>query len=186
MNTFRKACAISLSSLMFGTPAFAACVNQQDMAALQTAGLQQRLMVAALTCNDVSSYNSFVLSHRRELQKSDATLLTFFRAHGGEAAYHTYKTHLANRSEITSLHDRRFCAHADSAFRLSEQTDSLTEVLDSQPSVDTGFDACYAREARADADRDSDRAQDRATYRGRDSASDDRDGPSNRDDRVRW
>jgi hypothetical protein len=35
------------------------CARAPDLVALQVAALQQQLMVAALTCNDVSLYNSF-------------------------------------------------------------------------------------------------------------------------------
>src|SRR5258705_5498590 len=36
------------------------CVKPQDMAALQTATVQQRFMVAALTCDAAQLYNGFV------------------------------------------------------------------------------------------------------------------------------
>jgi hypothetical protein len=130
------------------------------MSALETAGLQQRLMVAALTCNDIKAYNNFVLSYRKELQSSDATLLAFFKKRSGEAAYHSYKTKLANGAEMARLHDGRYCTRADAAFRSSEQAGSLAELLQTVPAIETGFDACYAREARADAEPPHERSSD--------------------------
>jgi hypothetical protein len=118
------AVALALSLLAGNAWAASVCARPQDMAALQTAALQQQLMVAALTCGDVNAYNGFVLSHRSELQKSDSALMSFFVRRGqdiqkGADDYNAYKTWLANDSSLRSLRDPRFCRSANVAFRVA-------------------------------------------------------------------
>ncbi len=96
------------------------CERPEDAAAVQTAALQQELMVAALMCRDVHAYNEFVLSHRPDLQASDRMLLSFFRTgntRSGDADYNLFKTELANASSLRSTTDRYFCARARANFR---------------------------------------------------------------------
>jgi hypothetical protein len=50
------------------------CARAPDLVALQVAALQQQLMVAALTCDDVSLYNSFVTAYQKDLVASDEAL----------------------------------------------------------------------------------------------------------------
>lgn len=95
----------------------AACLKARDAHALQTAAMQQRLMVAALTCHEAPLYNRFVIAYRRELRRSDADLQRYFRHHGGMAGYHAYKTKLANTASLESLHGiRHYCADAETVF----------------------------------------------------------------------
>ena len=49
----------------------AGCARPDDMSAMKTAAIQQRLMVAALSCQATPDYNHFVQSHQKELQASD-------------------------------------------------------------------------------------------------------------------
>jgi len=156
MQSIRKSCAVVLAVLTTATPTFAAgvCAGPQDVAALQTAKAQQRLMVAALTCNDVALYNGFVMTYRSDLQQSDAALMAFFKkrnASTGAMDYHAYKTHLANNSSLDSIHDRSFCSRANATFQsaLGGGMNSLSDVLAVQTDQDVGYDACYTREARA-------------------------------------
>src|SRR5258705_7684565 len=75
------------------------CVRPQDMVALQTATVQQRFMVAALTCDAADLYNSFVRTYRGDLQKSDAALRVYFLRRDERTAvadYNAFKTKLAN------------------------------------------------------------------------------------------
>ncbi len=108
-------------SLMAGT-AWAAdvCARAPDLVALQVAALQQQLMVAALTCNDVSLYNSFVITYQKDLVESDVALQAFFDQFGGaegSPSYHTFKTKMANVYSGRSAVDKnRFCASARAAF----------------------------------------------------------------------
>ena len=126
------------------------CTAPQDMSALETAALQQQLMVAALTCRNVDDYNNFVISHQRALQESDQVLLHFFVAQddrSGTANYSTYKTRLANDASLRSLNDPRFCASARAAFDLALKFNgSLAQLVSQQPSlVATGYRSCALR-----------------------------------------
>jgi hypothetical protein len=87
-------------------------------AALKTAAVQQELMVAGLTCGDISAYNRFVLAYQPGLQKSDADLMAYFRSRdGSEAGYDSYKTKLANLAAGRSGADTaRYCAAARREF----------------------------------------------------------------------
>ena len=52
----------------------AGCARPEDMSAVKTAAIQQRLMVAALSCHAVDLYNKFVTSYQKDLQASDMAL----------------------------------------------------------------------------------------------------------------
>jgi hypothetical protein len=128
-------------SLTTGT-AFAAevCARAPDLVALQVAALQQQLMVAALTCDDVSLYNSFVITYQKDLVASDEALQAFFDRFGSEEgapAYHSFKTKMANLYSARSAADkRRFCTRARAAFgpTLKAEKVSLATFAMSQPS----------------------------------------------------
>lgn len=123
MRTAMKTAGSALAIFALVGQSFAAgsCAKQDEAMALKTAALQQELMVAALYCNDVVPYNKFVISYQRELQQSDAALLSYFQhGHGGSAAYHSYKTALANDFSLTGLHGMQaFCSAANTAFSAS-------------------------------------------------------------------
>ena len=75
------------------------CATAPEMATLRVAAFQQQLMVAALTCHRIGSYNHFVRAYRPSLVRSDQNMLRLFvRLDGtdGEADYNAYKTRLAN------------------------------------------------------------------------------------------
>src|SRR5262245_38628380 len=130
-------------SLLLGTELAAdVCARAPDLVALQVAALQQQLMVAALTCDDVSLYNNFVTSYQKELQDSDAALLAFFDRFGeddGAPAYHSFKTKMANLYSSRSAADKkRFCESARASFGpalKAEKKASLASFALSQPSV---------------------------------------------------
>jgi hypothetical protein len=149
MKTIGKTCAAvaALTTAALPWAANAACLNRTDMHAMQAAALQQHLMVAAFTCHDTGAYNRFVLSHRSELQKSDAMLLAYFQDNGGTAAYHTYKTHLANAAALESSRSESFCSNADMLFHSVSSSGSLDEILDRRPVAETGYAACYVADA---------------------------------------
>lgn len=96
----------------------ARCAMAEDMTAVQTAAIQQELMVAALTCNEVQRFNAFQTGFGPELRASDARLAAMFRrlyGRRGEAAYHAFKTKLANNAEIRSIHNNpAYCQEAGS------------------------------------------------------------------------
>lgn len=108
---------------IFAGPAAAsqACARPDEMSAIQAAAVQQELMVAALTCNEVARFNAFQQSYGSELRASDATLLKMFKrlqgARRGEEEYHAFKTRLANAASRRSIaHLTNFCAHAGMVF----------------------------------------------------------------------
>ncbi len=106
-----KATVAGLSlSLIAGTGwAAEICARAPDLVALQVAALQQQLMVAALTCDDVSLYNSFVITYQNDLVASDEALQAFFDRFGdaeGTPAYHSFKTKMANVYSARSATDK--------------------------------------------------------------------------------
>ena len=97
------------------------CAKPPEVTAIQAAAIQQELMVAALTCNDVTNFNAFQTSYSSELRASDNTLLGMFhRLYGfrkGEVEYHAFKTRLANDSSMRSIHDNpNYCKEASLVF----------------------------------------------------------------------
>lgn len=119
----KKAGAIGLAVVMAASGAAAQprCARVDEVTAIQAAAIQQQLMVAALTCNDVDRFNEFQTSFNKELRRSDAALLHMFRrlygGSRGEAEYHAFKTRLANDSSIRSIHDNPgYCRDAGMVF----------------------------------------------------------------------
>lgn len=117
------AATVAVATLAAGT-AWAAdqkCAKPEEMTAMQTAAVQQELMVAALTCNAVTLYNAFVTGYQKELFASDKALQKLYmRMRGGKSGmegYHAYKTKLANGSSMKSIRNiTEFCANAQAAF----------------------------------------------------------------------
>src|SRR5579863_3853799 len=86
----------------------AGCARPEDMSAVRTAAIQQRLMVAALSCDAAHLYNNFVSQYQKDLQASDRALQNFFRRLNGRTGtddYHAFKTRLANASSMQSIGD---------------------------------------------------------------------------------
>lgn len=137
-------------SLITGTGwAADVCARAPDIVALQVAALQQQLMVAALTCNDVLLYNSFVTTYQADLVASDEALQAFFDRFGdteGRPAYHTFKTKMANVYSARSAIDKnRFCTSARAAFgpALKAEKLNLASFAMSQPStVNEPYTSC--------------------------------------------
>lgn len=126
--------------------ASAAC-SADAAAALQTAAVQQELMVAALSCGDVDAYNRFMRAYRPELQKSDADLLAYFQARdNSEAGYDAYKTKVANLSALRSARDKAsFCAEARQGFGAVARSATLKAFLSDAALRAEQPDACAAR-----------------------------------------
>ena len=134
------------------------CARPEEAMALKAAALQQELMVAALSCGDVASYNRFVVSHQRELQDSDATLLGYFQRASqrtGTDDYNSYKTALANGFSLASLRGgREFCDAAEAAFGAasSARDPSLAEFVSAQPVAEAAdYPACDESRDKAEA-----------------------------------
>lgn len=129
------------------------CARPEEVTAIQAAMIQQELMVAALTCNEVPRFNAFQTSYGPELRTSDASLERMFkRLYGGrrgEAEYHSFKTRLANHSSIRSIHDNvDYCREASLVFGAALTPDKPplasfvggVQVYDSSP-----VDSCAMR-----------------------------------------
>lgn len=120
----KTAAGVALTAALFaGAAAIAAprCARPEEVTAIQAAMVQQELMVAALTCNEVEHFNAFQTSYGPELRSSDAHLETMFRrlygARRGEAEYHAFKTRLANHSSMRSIRDNvGYCRDARAVF----------------------------------------------------------------------
>jgi hypothetical protein len=149
MKSMLKGAATVLALWGMAGQALAAgtCARPDEAIALKTAAMQQELMVAALYCNDVGLYNRFVVSYQHELQNSDAALLTFFvHGHGGAAAYHTYKTNLANDFSLSGLHSMAtYCRAAQMAFDTALDTNgraTLASFISGQDVDTEGYKTC--------------------------------------------
>jgi len=124
------------------------CASRTEFATLKVAAMQQELMVAALTCHDIAAYNRFVVSYRRDLQRSDHAMLRLFVSRDGregDAEYNAYKTRLANTSALSNIEDSEgFCARAEEEFtRLFERREPLRDyALRRQVSVSMPFEDC--------------------------------------------
>ena len=125
MGLTMKVGAWSLAGIMLAGPAVAKpvekCAKPDEVTAIQTAAIQQELMVAALTCNQITNFNAFQTGYSRELQASDATLHKMFKrifgSRPGEDQFHAFKTRMANDSSIRSIHDNAgYCHEADTVF----------------------------------------------------------------------
>jgi hypothetical protein len=124
--------AIALAVMTAATGAIGAprCATSDEVTAIQAAAIQQQLMVAALTCNQIEHFNAFQTSYSKELRRSDANLEHMFRrlyAAHGEAEYHAFKTRLANNSSIRSIHDNQnYCHDAGLVFEAALIVDKPT------------------------------------------------------------
>lgn len=146
------AATVAVATLAAGT-AWAAdqkCAKAEEMTAMQTAAVQQELMVAALTCNAVTLYNAFVTGYQKELFASDKALQKLYvRMRGGKSGmegYHAYKTKLANASSMKSIRDiTKFCANAQAAFStaLGPAKSTLSAFISGKQNDDNdGITAC--------------------------------------------
>jgi hypothetical protein len=159
MKTILKTATALLAISAMGGQASAAgmCAKPDEYSALKAAAVQQKLMVAALYCSDVGLYNRFVISYQKELQDSDATLLSYFQrteGKGGAKDYHAYKTSLANGYSLESIHAmQRYCHAADVTFdaALDPSNSSLRNFLAVQSVPEAAaYPACGTMEANAD------------------------------------
>ena len=153
MGRLSKAAFIGLALSCFAGHASAqnACVRAQDLTALQIAAVQQELMVAALTCDDVTLYNGFVVAYRKDLKASDDALQAFFRRRDpstGTTDYHAFKTKMANAYSVRSAGNKgAYCKNAQDLFHAAlGGKQSLSAFALAQPiSVDKSYATCGDR-----------------------------------------
>jgi hypothetical protein len=112
------------------SPAAATCAQAREVAAFNVRALQSQLMVGALTCDLHDQYNTFVLRHRGELDSSRRALITYFsRAGGGERAFNSYDTELANtQSTLSTRRGNLFCSEIRPVFSEVLGLPNATEV----------------------------------------------------------
>jgi hypothetical protein len=112
------------------SPAQATCARESEVTAFSMRALQSRLMVTALTCDMYDQYNTFVLRHRGALDGSRRTLVSYFgRAGGGERAFNSYDTDLANvQSTDSTRRGSLFCADMRPVFAEVLGLPNATEV----------------------------------------------------------
>jgi hypothetical protein len=131
------------------------CAQRDEVTAIQVAAIQQQLMVAALTCNEIDHFNAFQTGYGPELRSSDAKLERMFKrlfgAGSGEAQYHAFKTRLANDSSISSIHDNaNYCHTASTVFAaaLTGTRPTLADFVSGVPVTEASpVDSCEIRVA---------------------------------------
>lgn len=112
------------------SPAQAQCAQAKEFAAFNIRALQSQLMVGALTCDLHEQYNTFVLRYRSGLDSSRRTLISYFnRAGGGERAFNSYDTELANTQSTNSTRrGNLFCGEIKPVFTEVLQMTSVGDV----------------------------------------------------------
>lgn len=155
----RKGLAAAMAVLMGSSAATGAlaaerCAKTEDITAMQAAAVQQQLMVAALSCEAVPLYNSFVTAYQPELFAADRQLLKFFKRlkpRGGELDYHAFKTRMANMASQLSIHNiDLFCSNAKAAYGLAlgPTKSTLAAFVATQPIVESSdYETCEFRVA---------------------------------------
>src|SRR5579872_685424 len=125
------------------------CATAAEVTAIAATSIQQELMVAALTCNQIANFNAFQTNFSAELRSSDRSLMRMFmRLYGGRgtAEYHGFKTRLANNSEIRSIHaNSEFCTAAGNVFSaaLAPIKPALRDVVSAVQVIDPSpVDSC--------------------------------------------
>jgi hypothetical protein len=154
-----RAGAMAFTAGLLASAAIAApapkCAKPVEVSAIQTAAIQQELMVAALTCNEIDHFNAFQTGFNKELRQSDATLEHMFKrlfgGSRGEAQYHAFKTRLANDSSMRSIHDNvDYCQQARQVFSAALIADkpSLADFVATVPVTDESpVNSCEIRVA---------------------------------------
>lgn len=110
----KLAAAVIGFSLTFSSFANAApCVATSELAPLQVRMLQTELMVAALTCNQRTDYNSFITRFQPQLSTQGKSLQSFFKQKYGSnsaKALNGFVTRIANESSRRGMLKRgQFC-----------------------------------------------------------------------------
>jgi hypothetical protein len=149
------ALSLAVAALNSGAMGAPRCARPDEVSAIQAAMIQQELMVAALTCNEVEHFNAFQTNFGPELRASDGRLERMFKrlygpAHG-EAEYHAFKTRLANHASMRSIRNNAdYCREAGLVFgaALTPEKPSLESfVAGIQVVEDSPVNSCRLRVA---------------------------------------
>lgn len=129
----------------------APCLDWQQSRALATKVIQTRLMVAALSCDQRPSYNSFVTKFDGELVRHNGTLMAWYRQNygaGGERAYHSLMTRIANESSADHLRGAGyFCRQSAETlqFYLADSSISVASMLSASVTAERfGTQTCFS------------------------------------------
>jgi hypothetical protein len=123
------AASVALAGLVAAAvpqPAFAkdtaTCVSSDEAAAFQLRDLQSRLMVAALSCNQLTAYNSFMERFRPTLASAGRQLVSYYqRTGGGEPALNRHLTERANAAGLLRAEaPEQYCGDTWAMFLLLE------------------------------------------------------------------
>jgi hypothetical protein len=123
------AASVALAGLVAAAipaPAFAkdaaTCVSSEEAAAFQMRDLQSRLMVAALSCNQLTAYNSFMERFRPTLSSAGLRLVSYYkRTGGGEPALNRHLTEMANAAGLLRAEaPEQYCGDTWAMFLLLE------------------------------------------------------------------
>ena len=124
-----SAARLALVALMAATvpqPAFAKdaanCVSPDEAEAFRLRDLQSRLMVAALSCNQLTAYNRFMEHFQPTLVSAGRQLVSYFeRTGGGEPALNRHLTALANAAGLSRAEaPEQYCGDTWATFLLLE------------------------------------------------------------------
>lgn len=133
MGSGRRVFAACLTALLVAAtlaPATAAaaapCATGQEAEALRVRSLQNKLMVAALSCGQGDRYDAFIGRFERSLVEKGRLMTAYFtRRHGGKGTkgvrrvMDDYLTSQANQHSLDSMTDRTgFCRAAGETFAL--------------------------------------------------------------------
>jgi hypothetical protein len=100
------------------------CAQGQVVEALQVRALHSRLMVAALSCQAETEFNTFVRRFDHVLTRSGRQMADWFAPRGGRRALNDYVTSLANKASLDSMSDRfGFCRAAHDLFAQAGKMD---------------------------------------------------------------
>jgi hypothetical protein len=144
----RTGASVAVLAVLAATSAAASttkCARPDELTAVQVAAVQQELMVAALTCNEIEHFNAFQTGFGPELRVWDGRLqrmfLRLFGHRQGQGEYHAYKTRLANNSSIRSIRNNSdFCHEAGQFFAaaLVAERPKLAAFVAGLPVIDQG------------------------------------------------
>ena len=104
----------------------AACVSADEAEAFRMRDLQSRFMVAALSCNQLTAYNSFIERYRPTLASAGKQIAAYFqRTGGGEPALNRHMTELANAAGLSRAEEpEQYCGDTWAMFLLLEDEPS--------------------------------------------------------------
>lgn len=119
----------------------ATCVSSDEADAFRMRDLQSRLMVAALSCNQLTAYNTFIERFRPTLASAGKQIAAYHqRTGGGEAALNRHMTQLANAAALSRAEaPEQYCGDTWAIFLLLEDEPSglATIAAKDQPGVAT-------------------------------------------------